>query len=49
MKEIVRFFKDYKTLEGKKVTIENLYGLSYAQNIITESVELYNKEIRNKY
>lgn len=44
MKEIVRFFKDYKTLEGKNVTIENLYGRSYAQKIILESVELYKKE-----
>ena len=48
MKEIVRFFKDYKTLEEKNVTIENLYGRTYAQNIIMESVDLYNQEIRNK-
>lgn len=44
MKEIVRFFKDYKTLEEKNVTIENLYGRSYAQKIVLESVELYKKE-----
>jgi inorganic pyrophosphatase len=48
MKEIVRFFQDYKALEGKNVTIENLYGRAYAQNIIMESIELYDKEIRNK-
>lgn len=48
MKEIVRFFQDYKALEGKSVAVENLYGRAYAQNIIMESVELYNKEIRNK-
>ncbi|WP_039052724.1 inorganic diphosphatase [Sphingobacterium sp. T2] len=48
MKEIVRFFEDYKALEGKKVEVQNLYGRTYAQNIIKESIELYNKEIRNK-
>ncbi|GAA4510055.1 inorganic diphosphatase [Sphingobacterium thermophilum] len=47
MKEIVRFFEDYKALEGKKVEVQNLYGRTYAQNIIKESIELYNKEIRN--
>ena len=48
MKEIVRFFQDYKALEGKSVEVQNLYGRSYAQNIIKESIELYNNEIRNK-
>lgn len=48
MKEIVRFFQDYKALEEKSVSVENLYGRAYAQNIIMESVALYNKEIRNK-
>lgn len=48
MKEIVRFFQDYKALEGKSVEVQNLYGRSYAQNIINESIELYNTEIRNK-
>lgn len=48
MKEIVRFFQDYKALEGKSVSVENLYGRAYAQNIINESIDLYNTEIRNK-
>ena len=48
MKEIVRFFQDYKALEEKSLSVENLYGRAYAQNIIMESVALYNKEIRNK-
>ena len=42
MKEIVRFFQDYKKLEGKNVTIEHLLGMSYAHKVITESMELYN-------
>ncbi len=41
MKEIVRFFSDYKTLEGKNVTIEKWLGVSYAHKVITESIELY--------
>ena len=48
MKEIVRFFQDYKALEGKSVEVQNLYGRTYAQNIINESIALYNTEIRNK-
>ena len=48
MKEIVRFFQDYKALEGKSVTIENLYGRTYAEKVVLESIELYNTEIRNK-
>jgi inorganic pyrophosphatase len=41
MKEIVRFFQDYKKLEGKNVTIEHLMGKPYALKVITESMELY--------
>jgi inorganic pyrophosphatase len=41
MKEIERFFKDYKTLEGKNVTIEHWLGVRYAHKVITEALELY--------
>lgn len=41
MKEIVRFFKDYKALEDKKVTIEHLLGKPYAYKVIKESLALY--------
>jgi inorganic pyrophosphatase len=41
MVEIVRFFKDYKKLEGKNVTIEHLLGMRYAHKVINESMELY--------
>jgi inorganic pyrophosphatase len=47
MKEIVRFFKDYKTLEGKNVTIEQLYGRSFAYQVIQDSLDLYQKEYVN--
>ncbi len=48
MKEIVRFFQDYKALEEKNVTIEHLLGKSYAYKVIEESIELYNSTFRNK-
>jgi inorganic pyrophosphatase len=41
MKEIVRFFQDYKALEEKNVTIEHLLGKPYAFKVIKESLELY--------
>jgi inorganic pyrophosphatase len=41
MKEIVRFFKDYKALENKQVTIEHMLGKKYAHKVINESLELY--------
>lgn len=48
MKEVVRFFQDYKALEGKNVTIETLQGKDYAFKVIEESIELYNSTFRNK-
>lgn len=47
MKEIVRFFQDYKALERKNVTIERLFGRSYAYQVIQESIDLYEKEFAN--
>ena len=47
MKEIVRFFQDYKALERKNVTIERLFGRSYAYQVIQDSIELYQKEFVN--
>jgi len=47
MKEIVRFFQDYKALEGKSVAIEQLLGKEYAYKVINESLELYNTTFRN--
>ncbi len=46
MKEIVRFFQDYKALEQKKVSIEHLLGKRYAHKVIEESIELYNTTFR---
>ncbi|RZA03184.1 MAG: inorganic diphosphatase [Sphingobacteriaceae bacterium] len=44
MTEIVRFFKDYKKLEDKNVTIEHLLGKRYAYKVINEALELYKTE-----
>jgi inorganic pyrophosphatase len=46
MKEIVRFFQDYKALEHKNVVVEHFLGKRYAFKVINESIELYNKTFR---
>ena len=48
MKEIVRFFQDYKALEHKNVTIEDLMGKEYAYKVIQDSLELYNSTFLSK-
>lgn len=49
MKEIVRFFQDYKALEKKNVTVEQLLDKSYAYKVIEESVALYKETfLKNK-
>lgn len=49
MKEIVRFFQDYKALEKKNVTVEQLLDKSYAYKVIEESIELYQDTfVKNK-
>ncbi|MEY3679343.1 MAG: hypothetical protein RI924_1484 [Bacteroidota bacterium] len=46
MKEIVRFFQDYKALEHKQVTIEHLLGKRFAYKVIEESIQLYKTTFR---
>lgn len=48
MKEIVRFFQDYKALEDKNVTIEQLLDRSYAYKVIEESIQLYQDTFVNE-
>jgi len=52
MREIRRFFEDYKALEHKQVVVEDLLGPADAVRIIRESLELYRQlrrgEIRKK-
>ncbi len=47
MKEIVQFFQSYKALEEKEVKVEGIQGREKAQQILLESIELYNKEFKN--
>ena len=48
MKEVVRFFQDYKALEHKNVTIEALMGREEAYRIVREGLELYQTTFVNK-
>src|ERR671910_1927702 len=41
LREIRRFFEDYKTLEHKQVIVEDLLGVDDAIRIIRESLDLY--------
>ena len=47
MKEIVRFFQDYKALEHKSVSIEDLKSKEFAYKVIEESLELYKSTFVN--
>jgi inorganic pyrophosphatase len=40
-KQILRFFMDYKTLEGKEVKVERFLGRQDALRIVQESIGLY--------
>ena len=43
IKELQRFFEDYKILEHKEVVVDNLRGRIDAVNSINEALELYRK------
>lgn len=43
VKEIRRFFEEYKVLEGKRSEVDELYDSKHAHKIIQESVDLYVK------
>jgi inorganic pyrophosphatase len=43
LREVRRFFEDYKILEHKKVIIDDLLGPADAVRIIVEALELYRK------
>ncbi|MEQ1869806.1 MAG: inorganic diphosphatase [Vicinamibacterales bacterium] len=43
MRQVRRFFEDYKVLENKQVVVEDLLGPEDALKIILESMELYRK------
>jgi len=43
LRQVRRFFEDYKVLEQKQVIVEDLLGPSEAISIIRDSLELYRK------
>ena len=43
MRELRRFFEDYKTLEHKQVVVEDMVGTSEAVTIIRDALELYRR------
>lgn len=45
IKELQRFFEDYKKLEKKDVVVEHFLHKEQAHRIILEGIDLYNKEI----
>jgi len=43
LREVRRFFEDYKALENKQVVVEDLLGPTQAIEIIREALELYRR------
>ncbi len=46
LKELERFFLDYKVLENKAVTVEHMGGRVDAENAVREAAALYREKIR---
>lgn len=45
VREIVRFFKDYKVLEGKKVNVGSVFSAKHARQVVHDSVMNYRKNV----
>jgi len=48
LKEVKRFFEDYKNLENKTVNVKDFFGVMEAQKIIEESIRAYEKMFPKK-
>ena len=49
LREIRRFFEDYKTLEHKQVVVEDFLGSEEAVRILEEALELYRRLRRGEF
>lgn len=45
LRELKRFFKDYKVLENKKVKVEEFMGAEEAHGVVERAMDNYRKEI----
>jgi inorganic pyrophosphatase len=48
VRELERFFLDYKVLENKKVNVENMRGPRDAERVIRDAVHLYREKIATR-
>ncbi len=49
LRELKRFFQDYKALEDKSVRVQDFFGPERARRIIEDSIQMYNDQIREKH
>lgn len=49
LREIKRFFEDYKKNENKDVLVEDFFGPEEARKVIQQGIERYQKEIAKKH
>ncbi len=45
--ELQRFFRDYKTLEDKEVSVGEVYGPDKAKEVLLHAMDLYKKHVSN--
>ncbi|PSQ78640.1 MAG: inorganic pyrophosphatase [Bacteroidetes bacterium QS_7_67_15] len=48
LRELRRFFQDYKKLESKEVRVEDFFGPERAREVVSESFDDYDEKIRPK-
>jgi inorganic pyrophosphatase len=48
LRELKRFFQDYKALEDKSVRVQDFFGPERARRIITDSIKMYDDKFREK-